>query len=138
MRMITGRCLCGGVTYQASGEPITTRTCWCRLCQAIGAGSATVNTCFRTEDVAIVGELADYQSIADSGARMHRRFCPRCGVHLFSQAESRPHLIFVRVGSMDDREAVRPELTIWTREAPRWACIAEDVPRLEAQAPPAG
>ena len=135
--MITGGCLCGGVTYQASADPITTRTCWCRLCQAIGAGSATVNACFRTEDVAITGELADYASIADSGSRMHRRFCPRCGVHLFSQAEPRPHLIFVRVGSMDDREAVRPEVTIWTREAPSWACIAEDIPSLEAQAPPA-
>jgi hypothetical protein len=135
--MITGGCLCGGVTYRISGDPITTRTCWCRLCQAIGAGSATVNACFRTEDVAITGVLADYESVADSGSRMHRRFCPRCGVHLFSQAEPRPHLIFVRVGSMDDREAVRPELTIWTSEAPSWACIAEDLPRLEAQAPPA-
>lgn len=135
--MITGRCLCGGVTYRARSEPITTRTCWCRQCQAIGAGSATVNACFRTEDVTIKGELADYVSVADSGARVHRRFCPRCGVHLFSQAELRPHLIFVRVGSMDDREAARPEMTIWTCEAPSWACIAEDIPRLQAQAPPA-
>ncbi len=135
--MITGRCLCGAVSYRAAAEPITTRACWCRLCQAIGAGSATVNACFRTEDVQIEGQLADYESVADSGARMHRSFCPRCGVHLFSQAEPRPHLIYIRVGSMDDREAVRPEVTIWTSQAPSWACIAEDIPRLEAQAPPA-
>jgi hypothetical protein len=137
MSTITGRCLCGNVSWRASAGPITTRVCWCRLCQAIGAGSATVNACFRVEDVAIEGEVSDYESVADSGARMHRRFCPRCGVHLFSEAEPRPHLIFIRVGTMDDREAVRPEATIWTREAPSWACIAEDIPRLEGQAPPA-
>jgi len=33
---------------------------------------------------------------------MHRRFCARCGVHLFSEAEVRPHLIFVRAGTLDD------------------------------------
>src|SRR5690242_18785382 len=125
--MITGACLCKSVAYRANSKPITTRTCWCRLCQAIGAGSATVNACFRVEDVEITGELADYECVADSGSHMHRRFCPRCGVHLFSQAEPRPHLIFIRVGSMDDPEAVRPEMTIWTSEAPSWACIAEDI-----------
>ena len=29
---------------------------------------------------------------------MHRRFCPSCGTHLFSEAESRPHLVIVRNG----------------------------------------
>ena len=36
---------------------------------------------------------------------MHRRFCPDCGTQLFSEAESRPHLIFVRNGALDDTGA---------------------------------
>ena len=67
---------------------------------------------------------------------MHRRFCPTCGVHLFSEAESRPHLIFVRVGTLDDRELVRPASTIWTSQAPTWACIDEALPRNDVQPPP--
>jgi hypothetical protein len=134
---ITGRCLCGGVTFAASAAPITARTCWCRLCQAIGAGGATVNVCFPAQAVSIAGELSDHVSTADSGARMHRRFCPTCGVHLFSEAEARPHLIYVRAGALDDPEIARPELTLWTSEAPSWACISDDIPRLEQQAPPA-
>jgi len=120
-----------------TAEPIITRTCWCRLCQYIGAGSATVNACFPTVAVAIEGELRDYRSVADSGNVMHRRFCPHCGTHLFSEAEARPHLIFIRVGTLDDPEIVRPAVTIWTSEAPTWACFDERIPQVERQPPPA-
>jgi hypothetical protein len=132
----TGRCLCGAVRYRVDAEPLTTRACWCRVCQYIGAGSGTVNICFPTSGVAVEGPLADYQSVADSGNVMHRRFCPTCGIHLFSEAESRPHLIFIRGGTLDDPELSRPAMTIWTSQAPSWACIDDAIPRLERQPPP--
>lgn len=134
--MMSGGCLCGAVRYKITAAPIVTRACWCRLCQFIGAGSNTVNVCFPSDAIEIAGELRDFASIADSGNRMHRRFCPVCGVHLFSEAEERPHLIFVRAGTLDDRELVRPAATIWTAEAPSWACIDDRIPRLERQPPP--
>lgn len=136
--MHTGRCLCGAVTYRADAEPIAARMCWCRLCQFIGAGNATVNVVFPSDKVKAEGELRDFVSIADSGNRMHRRFCPNCGTHLFSEAEARPHLIIVRAGTLDNPEIARPEAAIWTGRAPSWACIDEALPRFEAQPPPAG
>jgi hypothetical protein len=135
---ITGGCLCGAVRYESSAAPVTTRLCWCRVCQYIGAGSATVNTCFKTESLSVKGELREYRSIADSGNVMHRRFCPNCGTHLFSEAQSRPHLVFVRAGTLDDPEIARPVATIWTSQAPSWACIDERLPKVEGQPPPAG
>jgi hypothetical protein len=81
--------------------------------------------------------MTDYVSIADSGNVMHRRFCSTCGTPLFSAAESRPHLLFVRLGTLDDRELVRPAMTIWTSSAPIWACIDERIPRVTHQPPPA-
>ena len=135
--LITGGCLCKSVRYELSAAPIVTRACWCRLCQYIGAGSATVNCCFPSNAITIKGELRDYQSVADSGNIMHRRFCPSCGTHLFSAAESRPHLIFVRAGTLDDPEIVKPDMTIWTSQAPSWACFDEKLPRVEKQPPPA-
>jgi hypothetical protein len=134
---ITGGCLCRAVRYSSTAAPLITRACWCRLCQYIGAGSGTVNTGFPTEHFTIEGETRDYHSIADSGTAMHRRFCPQCGVHLFSSAESRPHLIFVRAGTLDDPELARPSVTIWSASAPSWACIDAAIPRIAGQpAPP--
>ena len=48
---ITGRCLCGAIRWESSAPPIVTRVCWCRECQYLGAGSGTVNACFRTASV---------------------------------------------------------------------------------------
>lgn len=134
---ITGGCLCGAVRYRSTAAPIVTRTCWCRLCQYIGAGSATVNVCFATATFTVTGELKDYSCVADSGNLMHRRFCPVCGTPLFSEAEARPHLIFVRAGTLDMPEIARPAATIWTSQAPSWACFDPDLPTVEGQPPPA-
>lgn len=134
---ITGGCLCRAVRYSISAAPIVTRVCWCRVCQYIGAGSGTVNVCFPSAALSLSGELRDFPLIADSGSPMHRRFCPNCGTHLFSAAETRPHLIFVRAGSLDDPELAPPAMTIWTAAAPSWACFNERLPRVERQPPPA-
>lgn len=131
--MITGGCLCKSVRYEITAEPITARACWCRLCQYLGAGSGTVNVVFPSDAVTITGELRDYRSVADSGNVMHRRFCPTCGTHLFSEAEVRPHLIIVRAGSLDDPEIGKPSGTIWTSAAPSWACIDQDLPGVPGQ-----
>ena len=135
---VTGGCLCKRVRYRITAAPIVTRVCWCRDCQYLAAGSATVNVCFPTSAIAIEGETKDYRSVADSGNVMHRRFCPSCGTALFSEAEIRPHLIFVRAGTLDDPEVAKPVATIWTSSAPSWACINESLPKIERQPPPAG
>jgi hypothetical protein len=134
---VTGGCLCRAVRYRITAAPIVTRVCWCRVCQYLAAGSGTVNTCFPSSAITIEGELRDYPLIADSGNVMHRRFCPVCGTQMFSEAESRPHLIFVRSGTLDDREIARPSATIWVSSAPTWACIDDSIARVEAQPPPA-
>jgi hypothetical protein len=135
--LITGRCLCGAVRYRTARDPIITRVCWCRLCQYLGAGSGTVNVCFPTEGFEVTGEMRDHVSHADSGTEMHRKFCPSCGTPLFSEAATRPHLIFVRAGTLDDTSVAKPAMTIWTSEAPVWACIDSQLPTLERQPPPA-
>jgi hypothetical protein len=56
---ITGGCLCGAVRFSSDAGPITTRTCWCRVCQYIGAGGATVNVCFPSQALAVDRECAE-------------------------------------------------------------------------------
>lgn len=135
---ITGGCLCRAVRYTVTAAPIAAGICWCRLCQYLGAGSSTVNVCFPSKAVTITGEPRDFLCIADSGNRIHRQFCGNCGTPLFSAAEARPHLIFARAGTLDDPEIAKPMMTIWTSQAPSWACISADLPRVEGQPPPAG
>jgi hypothetical protein len=134
--MHTGHCLCGAVSYKVEADPVAVRTCWCRLCQYLGAGSATVNAVFPSETFEVEGETTAVHGVADSGAAMTRRFCPSCGTQLFSQATTRPHQIVIRVGSLDHPERYAPQTTIWVAAAPSWACISEDLPQSQGQAPP--
>jgi len=135
---ISGGCLCGKVRFEiAADKPLTARHCWCRICQYLGAGGGMVNVIFPKDALTVTGELAVFTSIADSGAVMHRSFCPACGTPLFSEAEPRPNVIVVRVGSLDDRELGRPSSIIWTRSAPKWACFDPALPQAEGGPPPA-
>jgi hypothetical protein len=136
MTRITGGCLCGQVRFELSAAPIAMRLCWCRDCQYFAAGNATVNVVFPSEALKVQGELRDYQSVADSGNRMHRHFCHTCGTPVLSAAESRPHLVIVRNGALDDTALLEPSATIWTDSAPEWAWIDESHPRFNAQPPP--
>lgn len=137
--MITGRCFCGTVRFQFDHDPVTVRACWCRDCQYLASGNASVNAMFRTEGFTCTGDLGVYVSNADSGSVMRRSFCPRCGTQLFSQSDRRPQFIVARVGTLDDPSIGRPLATIWTASAPNWAQLDESLPCLDGQppAPPA-
>ncbi len=133
---IEGGCLCAAVRFDAMAEPLAARYCWCRLCQYLGAGSGMVSVCFPSASFRLRGDVTWFESIADSGTVMQRGFCPRCGTPLLSKALSRPHLIFVRAGALDDPNLMGPQMTIWTGEAPDWACFNPDLPQIEGQPPP--
>jgi hypothetical protein len=131
-------CLCRAVRVTITAEPMLTRVCWCRLCQYLAAGNATVNTVFPADAVTVDGEVRWREDVADSGNIMHRGFCPECGTPLFSKSSARPHLLIVRTGALDDPELRAPEGTIWTAAAPSWACIDAELPRFDGQPPPIG
>ena len=136
MKTITGGCQCRKIRFRITAEPIAMRLCWCRLCQYLAAGNATVNVVFPSNAITIEGTPTDYRSVADSGRIMHRQFCATCGTQLFSAAEERPHLIIVRNGALDDTALRKPDATIWTTQAPQWAWIDETLPQHAGQPPP--
>ena len=133
---ISGRCLCGAVQVSISAAPLAARVCWCRLCQYLGSGNGTVSVCFPAISVSVLGDVRWYQNVADSGNRMLRGFCPRCGTPMFSKADVRPHIIFVRMGVLDDPNLLGPQMTIWTDAAPNWAIFDPALPIIPGQPPP--
>ena len=97
----SGGCLCKSVRFSVTSAPLAARVCWCRVCQYLGAGNGAMSVCFRADTVSVEGDVKWFESIADSGNRMQRGFCPTCGTQLFSKAEARPHLTFIRAGALE-------------------------------------
>lgn len=131
--VVTGGCLCGEVRYLINAAPTATRSCWCRTCQFLGAGSATVNVFSPSEAITFEGALKDYACRADSGTVVHQEFCPICGTPVFTQCEARTQVKGVRAGTLDDPELGKPEKVLWVSEAPSWAPLDPAVPRVERQ-----
>jgi hypothetical protein len=133
---LTGACQCGAVRITTSAAPLTTRACWCRDCQKLAAGGPTHNAFFKTEDVAVDGEVRWHDVDADSGNKLARGFCPNCGTPLLAQSHARRHLIAVRIGAFGDTASLGPHSIIWTASAPAWAQLDPALPSSEGQPPP--
>lgn len=131
--VIKGRCLCGAVQFALSQPPLATRACWCRDCQYLCSGNASLSVFFLSEALTVSGRLAEYVSPSDAGSLIRRRFCPACGTPLFSDALAEPDFLVVRLGVLDDREMGKPQSIIWTASAPSWADIDATVPSCPRQ-----
>ena len=79
--------------------------------------------------------MAAFTSTAESGNQVRRRFCSRCGSHLFADNTGRAGFTVVRVGTLDDPSSVKPVANIWSASAPDWACLDPGLPRIERQPP---
>lgn len=126
----TGQCLCGQVTFTIDAEPVGARMCWCRDCQRIASGSATVNVLFPEEAVTYSGSLSKFEMVADSGNTVERGFCPKCGAQMYSRTVTPKGMpMRVRAGTLDDPELMAPMALIWVESAPSWAALDPALPR---------
>lgn len=133
----TGGCLCGAVRYAISADPLGARMCWCRDCQRIASGSATVNVLFPEAAVSITGDLGLFMMVADSGNTVERGFCKVCGSQMYSRTVAPTGLpMRVRAGTLDDPELMPPTAVIWGDSAPSWAPIPDGMTRHPKGPPP--
>ncbi|WP_374527450.1 GFA family protein [Novosphingobium sp.] len=130
-----GRCACGKLTVSIDAEPVGTRQCWCRQCQQIAAGGPSHNAIFPSEAVSFTGPLASSSWTAASGNTLTHWFCPECGTQAYAQSSARPHLKTVRFGMIDEPHGLKPEVAIWTEEAPAWARIDPSLEQYPQQPP---
>ena len=132
----TGRCACGSVTAEISGEPLQTRQCWCRQCQQLAGGAASTNAIFQLADVAIAGTLATHSYTAASGNLLTKSFCPGCGTQVMAQSSARPLLRTLRFGFIEPPHDLKPQMAIWLEDAPAWAVIDPALDPFPRQPPP--
>ncbi len=133
----TGKCFCGQIRYSIDAEPLRAALCWCRDCQYIASGSATVNVLFPEEAVQFEGEVATIGKVADSGNKIERGFCPKCGSQIYSRTiEPTGVPMRIRAGTLDNTNLMPPQAAIWTDSAPAWAVFDPALPKFP-KGPPA-
>ena len=122
--MSSGSCLCGAIQYTVN-EPITElRACHCRDCQKASGTGGTVNAMIPSAAFTLTrGAPKRFTKTADSGRTLHRYFCGDCGSPLYSQRETLPEMMALRIGTLDDASKMKITANIWTKSARPWAHI---------------
>jgi hypothetical protein len=119
---LTGRCLCGAMTYRLEGEPIMTAVCHCEDCQRQTGGAFSVNVIADRDSFHIDGTtLATYTTVGtDTGQERQRQFCSACGSPLVTLLAEAPQWTIIKAGTLDDRSALAPALELWCDSAQSW------------------
>jgi hypothetical protein len=130
---ITGRCLCGSVTYRAEAEPVVQAVCHCTDCQhQTGTAFSVVVGVPRAALTVDGSTLASFTTTGeDHGTATQRGFCSACGSPIVSYVEAVPDMAFLKAGTLDDASWLEPAVEVWTRSAQPWSPHFEHAARLE-------
>lgn len=127
---LTGRCLCGGVTYRCDGPLRAVARCYCVECRKqSGAEHATNGEprrgTFRLETGAEL--LREFES----SPGQFRVFCGRCGSPVLKRYANDPDRVRLRLGLVDGELDGSPELQVFAGEKMRLTTIDTGIPTFE-------
>jgi hypothetical protein len=138
MPEIKGGCLCGAVTYSASGEPVFTGVCHCRTCQKGNGSAFAIVLGVPAPAVTVTGETGTFEGRGDSGQPIYRRFCPKCGSQLIAEAAIMPGMLMITAGTLDDPSWVKPAMEIYCDSKQPWVELAGGMASFAKMPPPPG
>jgi hypothetical protein len=130
---LEGGCACGRLRYRMRSAPMFVHCCHCKDCQRQTGTGFVLNALIEADRVELLsGEPRAFTMPTDSG-RPHTVFrCPDCGTAVWSEYGGLTALRFVRVGTLDDPQALPPDVHIYIRSKLRWITLPWDVPAFEA------
>lgn len=129
---IDGGCTCRTVRYRMATAPLFVHCCHCRWCQRETGASFALNAMIEADRVELLQgspEATDTPSNSGKGQKIYR--CPTCRVALWSNyAGSGDAVRFVRVGTLDDPDALPPDIHIFTSSKQPWVVLPEGIPAV--------
>ena len=127
-KKLQGGCLCGAVTYETSAEPQIVGHCHCVDCRkSSGTGHGT-HVGLPEAALTLNGDVKFYDRPADSGNIVSRGFCANCGSAILSRNSAMAGMAFLRASSLDDPDAVAPQMIVYASRAPAWDKMDPDLP----------
>jgi hypothetical protein len=129
---IEGGCDCRTIRYRMETAPLFVHCCHCRWCQRETGASFALNAMIEASRVTLLAgapELVDTPSASGKGQKIAR--CPRCRIAVWSHyAGGGTDVSFIRVGTLDDPDAVPPDIHIFTSSKQPWVVLDPGTPAV--------
>ncbi|GEM_PF-45408 len=142
---LEGGCDCGRLRYRLEAAPLFVHCCHCRWCQRETGSAFAHNALIESTLVSVLrGSYELIRTPTASGKPQYIARCPFCRIALWSHYASLGAVLsFVRVGTLDDPNALPPKVHIFTDSKQHWLALPPDAPatpqfyRREQHWPPA-
>ncbi len=132
---LTGRCLCGGVSW-AVHEPL--ESCWychCTRCQRRTGTASSIGARIAPGSFELLGGEELIREWAPPEGHV-KCFCANCGGQLWSRDPDHPEIRSIRLGTFDTDPGIRPSGRQFVDFAAAWEAIPDDgLPRWGGRAP---
>jgi hypothetical protein len=125
---LRGRCTCGALHYEITEKPLFVHCCHCRWCQRETGTAFALNAMIETKHVNLLkGAPETVPTPSESGKGQKIVRCPACKVAVWSHyAGAGDQIAFVRVGTLEDPDALPPDIHIYTSSKMPWVVIPQD------------
>jgi len=114
---VDGACHCGKISFEGEVDPEAVQICHCTDCQTFSGAPFRTSIVTPAEHFVLRGTPTIYVKTADSGNKRIHAFCPDCGTHVYATAISNPTSYTLRVGSLKQRNLLKPKRQIWMRSS---------------------
>lgn len=126
--MHSGSCLCGAVRYEIAGALGPIVLCHCSKCRKASGSAFNAVVAVSVRDYHLLSgkeAIAKYES--SPGVRL--AFCRQCGSSLYSERDSMPDLLRVRIGTLDTPVGTKPAAHIFVASKADWFDILDGAPQ---------
>lgn len=130
---LAGRCSCGEIRYELTKEPMIVHACHCRDCQRVTGSAFVINMWIENKFVKKSGgDPKSFMLKGGTGANHEVFFCAKCGTYVWSKYYgARGYALFVRAGTLENPDAVKPDVHIFTRSKLPWLTLPAGAPAFE-------
>lgn len=120
-----GHCMCGGVRFELTAEPLSAGYCHCTRCQRRTGTAASAQARVAPGTVRLLaGEELVRDYAPDDG--WTKSFCSVCGSALWSKDPDTGEIGSVRLGLFDPGHGIRPQWHTFVDYACEWEPIPAD------------
>jgi hypothetical protein len=129
---LAGGCACGQVRYRLTSPPMFNHCCHCLDCQRQTGSAFVLNALIESDRIELLQGAPEPTTVPTDSGRPHDIWrCPNCLTALWSDYGRRPNLRFVRIGTLDEPAALKPDVHIFTRTKQPWVGLPADTPAFE-------
>ena len=117
----SGSCVCRGVTFRVTGEPLRVGICHCTDCRKTSGGPFAAFAIWPSE--------AFEPSSGSTGTYAGRSFCSTCGSRVFAVSGDE---VEIMLGSLDETPTdLTPEYELWIGRREAWLAPLRDAAQFD-------